>query len=128
MEARSQEMTYEEAKREARYKGDVSLVQADVKTKSQQALLVLAEDGGSLQRLEATEAVELRQATRIATGQKAVYTPPDKSIVVTGDKVELVDETQKVSGPSLKFFVGDDRILVDGREVARTETILRKRP
>ncbi len=128
LEARAREMAYDEAKREATYKGDVSLAQAEVRTKSQQALLLLGEDGGRLERLQASEAVELRQAGRVATGQKAVYTPADKTIVVTGDKVELVDDRQHVSGRSLTFFVGDDRILVDGREEARTETILRKKP
>jgi LPS export ABC transporter protein LptC/lipopolysaccharide transport protein LptA len=127
LEVRAKEMEYEEAKREATYKGDVQLTQADVRTKSRQALLVLGQDGGSLERLVATDGVELRQATRVATGQKAVYTPGDKTIAVTGDKVELVDDRQHVSGRSLTFFVGDDRILVDGREEARTETILRKK-
>lgn len=128
IDARAQEMAYDEAKREIVYKGGTVLTQADVRTKSPQAILLLTRDGGDLERLEAFDPVELKQTTRTATGQRAVYTPADKTIVVTGDKVELKDETQQVQGRTLTFFVGDERILVDGRDEARTETILKKKP
>ena len=128
IDARAQEMAYDEAKREIVYKGDTVLTQADVRTKSPQAILLLSADGGDLERLEAFDPVELTQTTRTAKGQRAVYTPGDKRIVVTGDKVELKDETQQVQGRTLTFFVGDERILVDGHEEARTETILKKKP
>jgi LPS export ABC transporter protein LptC/lipopolysaccharide transport protein LptA len=127
IDARAQEMTYEESKRRLSYKGDAVLTQAEVRTKSPEAVLLLSKDGGELERLEAFDPVELIQDKRTATGQRAVYTPADKTIVVTGQKVELKDEAQQVQGRSLTFFVGDDRILVDGREEARTETILRKK-
>jgi len=127
IDARAQEMTYEESKRRLVYKGDVVLTQAEVRTKSPEAILLLSKDGGELERLEAFDPVELKQDKRTATGQRAVYTPGDKTILVTGQKVELKDESQQVQGRSLTLFVGDDRILVDGREQARTETILRKK-
>jgi lipopolysaccharide export system protein LptA len=72
--------------------------------------------------------VELTQGARVATGSSATYTPKDGTIVVVGDKVELRDPGQKVQGRSLTFFVGDDRILVDGREEMRTETVFRRTP
>ena len=128
IDVRAQEMGYDEAKREIVYKGDTVLTQADVRTKSPQAILLLSADGGDLERLEAFDPVELTQTTRTAKGGRAVYTPGDKRIVVTGDKVELKDETQQVQGRTLTFFVGDERILVDGHEEARTETILKKKP
>jgi len=49
-------------------------------------------------------------------------------VVVVGEKVVLKDPTQEVQGRSLTFHVHDDRILVDGREEVRTETILKKEP
>lgn len=128
LDARAQEMAYDEEKRELTYKGDVILVQAEVRTQSPQAILVLTPDGLELERLEAFDPVELKQGTRAVTGQRAVYTPADRTIAVSGDKVELKDATQQLHGRTLTFFVGDDRILVDGREEARTETILRKKP
>jgi LPS export ABC transporter protein LptC/lipopolysaccharide transport protein LptA len=127
MNARAQEMVYDEAKRRIAYKGDVLLTQAEVRTKSPEAILSLSSDGSELERLEAFDPVELTQDKRAAIGQRAVYTPADKSINVTGDKVEMKDDSQQVQGRSLTFFVGDDRVLVDGRQEARTETILRKK-
>jgi lipopolysaccharide export system protein LptA len=128
VDGRAQQMSYDEAKRELVYKGDVALVQGELRTKSPEAILLLGRETGELDRLEAFDPVELRQGTRIATGQRAVYTPADKTIVVTGDKAELKDEKQQAQGRTLTFFVGEDRILVDGREEGRTETILRRKP
>jgi hypothetical protein len=42
-----------------------------------------------------------------------------------GDNVTLVDATGQVQGRSLTFHVGDDRVLVDGREEVRTQMILK---
>lgn len=128
LDGRARAMSYDEAERRAVYRGDVVLVQGEVRTKSPEAVLLLAEGSGELRRLEAFDPVELRQGTRIATGERAVYTPADRTIVVTGNKVELTDDNQQAHGRSLTFFVGEDRILVDGREEARTETILRRKP
>jgi LPS export ABC transporter protein LptC len=130
LDGRSQELYYDEAKHEILYKGDAVLVQSEVRTKSPQAKLTLSEDGSELQRLEAWDPVELRQGTRISHGQKGVYTPGDKTIVVTGDKVDIKDEAQQqtAQGRKLTFYVGDDRILVDGREETRTETTMRRKP
>ena len=72
--------------------------------------------------------MELVQGARKATGQRAVYTPAAKSILITGDKAEMKEDKQQIQGRSLTFYMGDDRILVDGREEARTETIFRKKP
>lgn len=128
LDGRAQEMSYDEATHLVAYSGDAVLVQGEVSTKSPRALLQLAADGSELVKLEAFDPVELRQGSRIANGERAVYTPADKTIVVTGRKVDLKDESQQVHGRTLTFYVGDDRILVDGREEARTETILRRKP
>ncbi len=124
----SKEMSYDEAKRTLVYRGDVQLVQGDLRTKSPEATISLTQEGSDVERLEAGDPVELVQAARTATGQRAVYLPGAKSILITGDKAEMKEAKQSVQGRSLTFFVGDDRILVDGREEARTETIFRKRP
>lgn len=128
LEARAQRMSYDQERGEIAYAGGTSLRQGEIRTESPEALLRLAPDRSRLERLEAFDPVELRQGARLATGQRAVYTPADSSIVVTGEKVELVEEAHQVRGRVLTFYVGDDRILVDGREEARTETILRRKP
>ena len=128
LETRSKEMSYDEAKRKLVYRGDTQLVQGDLRTKSPEATITLTQGGSEVERLEAGDPVELVSGARKATGQRAVYTPGAKSILITGDKAEMKEDKQQVQGRSLTFFVGDDRILVDGREEARTETIFRKKP
>ena len=68
----------------------------------------------------------MQQGARRATGARGTYTPATETIVLVGEKVVLQDPTQQVEGRSLTFHVGDDRILVDGREEIRTQTIIRK--
>jgi lipopolysaccharide export system protein LptA len=46
-------------------------------------------------------------------------------MVLTGERVVLQDPQQQIEGRSLTFHVGDDRILVDGQEQVRTQTIIR---
>lgn len=128
VEARAASMVYEEARGEVVYTGDVTLKQGTITTASPTAHLKLGPDGRSLQSLVAGEPVELREGQRKANGQRATYTPADETIVVVGEAVSLVGPGQDVRGKSLTFHVGDDRIVVDGREEGRTQTIFRKEP
>ncbi|HET7292399.1 MAG TPA: LptA/OstA family protein, partial [Vicinamibacteria bacterium] len=128
VEGRSETMVYEEAAGRLVYTGDVSLKQGDIQTRSPTATVTLTPDGRGVERLVAGEPVEVQQTNRKATGKQAVYTPGNETMVLTGDAVELVDGLRTTRGRSLTFHVGDDTILVDGREEGRTETILKKEP
>ncbi len=128
VEGRAQEMVYAEAAGRIVYTGEVTLKQGDILTKSPKATVSLTPDGRGVDRLVAGEPVEVQQGTRRATGQQAVYTPADETMHLTGDRVELLDGQRTTRGRSLTFHVGDDTILVDGREEGRTETILKKEP
>lgn len=127
VEGRAREMVYDEARGRVVYKGEVVIRQGEVETRSPEATLLLAADGG-VKSLTAGEPVEFRQGSRVATGSRGTYTPSTGTLELVGDKVELRDATQRVRGRSLIFHVGDDRILVDGREQVRTETVFRKEP
>jgi LPS export ABC transporter protein LptC len=128
VEARAGRMLYEEAAGRIAYSEDVRLKQGDILTKSPQAILTLTRDGRGVQRLVAGEPVEVQQGARRASGRQGVYTPENETMVLTGDSVELHDGPRVSRGRSLTFHVGDDTILVDGREEGRTETILKKEP
>ncbi len=125
VEARSKKMVYEEGKRQITYEGDVAIKQGDIATRSPQAWIVLTADGQRVESMTAGDTVEVVQGNRKARGSKGIYTPRDEIMVLTGDHVVLQDPQQKVEGRSLTFHVGDDRILVDGREQVRTQTIIR---
>jgi lipopolysaccharide transport protein LptA len=128
VEARAQEMDYEEARSLVVYKGDVTMRQGDIQTRSPEATLTLTPDGSALEKLVAGEPVEVQQGERRASGTRGTYTPEDETMVLVGEKVILKDPSHQVQGRSLTFHAGDDRILVDGREEVRTEAIFRKEP
>ncbi len=85
-------------------------------------------DGSRIKSVVAGEPVEVRQGLRRANGTRATYTPDRETLVLVGEKVVLEDPKQKLSGRSLTFHAGDDTILVDGREVERTESVFRREP
>jgi lipopolysaccharide transport protein LptA/LPS export ABC transporter protein LptC len=128
MEGRAAEMVYDEAKGQIVYKGEVSLRQGDIATKSPQATITLTADGTAVEKLTAGEPVEFRQGTRVANGARGTYTPATGSVELAGEQVTLQDATQQVRGRALTFNLHDDRVTVDGREQVRTETVLKKAP
>jgi LPS export ABC transporter protein LptC/lipopolysaccharide transport protein LptA len=128
VESRAAEMAYDEIANQIVYKGDVYIRQGDIQTKSPAATLSLNPDGGSIKTLEAGDPVEVQQAARRATGSKGTYTPSTETMVLVGDNVMLTDATGQVQGRSLTFHVGDERVLVDGREEVRTQMILKNEP
>jgi LPS export ABC transporter protein LptC/lipopolysaccharide transport protein LptA len=128
VETRSQQMVYEEAKGQIVYSGDVTIKQGDIVSVSPEATVLLTPDGSTVQTMIVGSPVTITQGTREATGQRGTYTPATETMVLVGDRVTLKDPTQQVLGRSLTFHVADDRILVDGREEVRTETVIRKEP
>jgi lipopolysaccharide transport protein LptA len=128
VDARAREMAYDEASQQLVYSGDVTLTQQDVVTVSPVATLTLTPDGSGLLSVVAGEPVEVRQGNRTAAGQRVTYNPSSQSMVLVGEKVVLRDPGREVSGRSLTFHLGDDRILIDGREEGRVETVFPKGP
>jgi len=45
-----------------------------------------------------------------------------------GDNVVLSDPSGQVQGRALTFHVGDERVLVDGREEIRTRMVIKPEP
>lgn len=128
VEGRAGEMVYETRRREIVYTGEVTIRQGDIQTRSPKATLRLTEDGRDLLTLVAGEPAEIEQGKRRATGARATYTPATETVVIVGDKVVLQDPGQQIEGRTLTFHVGDDKILVDGQEQARTEAVIRREP
>jgi lipopolysaccharide transport protein LptA len=124
IEGKSREMVYDETKGNIVYTGDAWIRQGDIATRSPVATVSMGEDS-SIKALEVGDPVEVEQGVRRATGTHGTYTPGTETMVLVGDKVVLKNPGQEVQGRSLTFRVGDDTILIDGREQVRTETIIR---
>jgi lipopolysaccharide export system protein LptA len=71
--------------------------------------------------------VEVTFGQRKASGARATYEPGPGTLTIVGDKVRMKDPEQVVEGRSLTLHLADDRILVDGQEQVRTQTIIRGR-
>jgi lipopolysaccharide transport protein LptA len=129
IETRSAELDYEEARQQVVYTGDVRIRQADITTRSPQATAYLSGDGTRVETVVAGEPVEVQQGVRQAKGTKGTYTVANETFLLVGDKVVLDEGTrQHLQGRSLTFHARDDTILVDGREVERTESVFRREP
>lgn len=127
LEAHSSEMTYDEQQKQAVFRGDVSIKQGEMSTHSPEATLSLDQAGTGLQSLVAGSPVEVTFGLRKASGARATYEPGPGTLTIVGDKVRMKDPEQVVEGRSLTLHLGDDRILVDGQEQVRTQTIIRGR-
>lgn len=124
VEGKSREMVYDETKGNIVYTGDAWIRQGDISTRSPVATVMMGDDS-SIKTLEVGDPVEVEQGVRRATGSHGTYSPGTETMVLVGDKVVLKNPGQEVQGRSLTFRVGDDTILIDGREQVRTETIIR---
>jgi lipopolysaccharide transport protein LptA/LPS export ABC transporter protein LptC len=127
VETRSKEMVYEEAKSHVVYRGDVEIRQGDILTKSPEAVVLLAKDGETVDKMLAGEPVEVHQGVKRANGERGTYTPANETFVLVGEKVVLHDADRRLEGRMLTFEVGSDRIRVDGREEVRTEAVFRRK-
>lgn len=127
LDARSGEMTYDEADKRAVFRKDVTIKQGDMETRSPEATLALDAQGSALESMEAGSPVEVTFGQRKASGSKATYAPGAGTLTIVGEKVRMKDPEQEVEGRSLTLNLGDDRILVDGQEQVRTQTIIRGR-
>ena len=124
VEGRGDEMVYDEAKSRIVYTGNAMIRQGDIVTRSPAATMTLTADGGGIDTLVAGEPVEVQQGDRRASGTRGTYSPGSETMVLVGDNAMILDPQHQSHGRSLTFHVGDDRILVDGLEEGRTETLL----
>jgi lipopolysaccharide export system protein LptA len=126
----SARLTYADSERLAHYEGSVvakgsnftassSTMDAYLlprsQTSSNQPLAGPISGPGQLDHLVAKGNVVVQQPTRRAEGKTLVYTAKDDKFVLTGGPPSIFDaERGKVTGVSLTFFRGDDRVLVEG--------------
>ena len=127
VDARAKEMVYDEAHRQLVYKGAVSIRQGVVSIRGPQATIELTADGSDVRTMQAGEPVEVEQGERKAQGVRATYDPRAGTMALVGEPVTLVDPRQHVQGRAVTFNLTDDRVLVDGQEQARTQTVIRSR-
>jgi lipopolysaccharide export system protein LptA len=122
----SARLTYADADRLAHYEGGVvakgnnftassDTMDAYLVPRSQTSNHQTLAGSGQLDHLVAKGNVVVQQPTRRAEGKTLVFTASDDKFVLTGGPPSIFDaERGKVTGVSLTFFRGDDRVLVEG--------------
>jgi lipopolysaccharide export system protein LptA len=120
-------LTYADSERKAHYEGGVDAKGADFTATAKTAdayLLPRSQTSnkqafagpGQLDHMVAQGDVIVRQPSRRANGQNLVYTAADDKFVLTGGPPSIFDAEQgEITGVSLTFFRGDDRVLVEGK-------------
>jgi lipopolysaccharide export system protein LptA len=119
-------LTYADSERKAHYEGGVDAKGTDFAATAKTAdayLLPRSQTSnkqglagpGQLDHMVAQGDVAVQQPNRHADGQTLVYTAADDKFVLTGGPPSIFDAEQgKITGVSLTFFRGDDRVLVEG--------------
>jgi lipopolysaccharide export system protein LptA len=122
----SARLTYADADHLAHYEGSVvakgasftassSTLDVYLVPRSQASSNQLLAGSGQLDHMVAQGKVVVQQPSRRAQGQTLVYTAADDKFVLTGGPPSIFDaERGKITGGSLTFFRGDDRVLVEG--------------
>jgi lipopolysaccharide export system protein LptA len=122
----SARLTYADSERRVHYEGGVDAKCADFSLRAKTAdayLLSRSQTSnnqsfagpGQLDRMVAQDGVRIQQPNRRAEGQKLIYTAAEDKFVLTGGPPSIFDaERGKITGVSLTFFRGDDRVLVEG--------------
>ena len=119
-------LTYADVDRRAHYEGGVvaksaaftasaSTMDVYLRSRNQPSGSQSLTSSGQLDRMVAEGKVMIQQPNRRAEGQTLVYTAADDKFVLTGGPPSIFDaERGKITGVSLTFFRGDDRVLVEG--------------
>jgi LPS export ABC transporter protein LptC len=121
--ASANDMQYEERLRRATYTGNAHVIGTQGDMTAARIDLYLKPSGSELERVEAFDAVTLRDQNRKTSGDRMTYFSVDERYVVTGAPVTIIDECGRdTTGKTLTFYRTTDRIVVDGNEQFRTQT------
>jgi len=127
VQADARQMAYDESRSEIVYTGDARIRSGTMSTEAPRAVVSLGPDG-QVATLTAGEPVKIVQGPRKADALRAVYRPAERRLELAGEPAHLTDPTQQVEGRVIVLSLGDDSVQVDGRDLGRTSTVIRRGP
>ena len=109
-------LVYQKTEGRARYRGHVRLQSEHFTLRSPFAdLLFPPSEQSELKEIIAWGGVRIQDHDREAKGQRAVYSPGEEKVVLTGEHVQVSELSKgSVVGTRLTFYLGDDRLVVEG--------------
>lgn len=118
----SNRLVYNRQDLRVRYEGKVRLETQDLILMAPFMDLAFSDTAPEqIQEIVAWGGVRIIQAGREADGDRAVHYPLEELVILTGNPAQVVEaERGKVAGHRLTFYLGDEKILVEGRSAAVT--------
>jgi len=121
--ATANEFKYEDAPRRATYAGDAHMSASDRDLTASRIELYLKPSGDELERVEAYDAVTLRDQNRKISGTRLTHTTSDDRYVVAGQPVTILDACGgETTGRTLTYLKTADTLAVDGGPQSRTQS------
>ncbi len=128
--SRSATLSYVDRTRSIVYEGDATnqaqVSGPDGDLRAGRVVVTLEAGSNKVSRLDAATLVTLKLDARTAAGATLVYVADEERYVMTGTgrvPVKIVENCRETSGHTLTFFKSADRIIIDGNEAARTQSI-----
>ncbi len=131
---KSREMVYTEETKIADYTGGAVMTRPDMTVKGAEikAFLKDAQSDSSLDHAFADGNVVVvqnrRNRTRTGTSEHAEYYAGEEKVIMTGGQPQFVDSLKGTTkGKILTYFANDDRLLVNGVENQRAESVIHRK-
>ncbi|BDC50305.1 hypothetical protein F183_A26210 [Bryobacterales bacterium F-183] len=133
------EMIYTESDRVALYRGGIANLTRTglvVKGKQIRAYLNESSEESTLSRAVVDGDVEIVQTgtganakrTRTGTAEHADYYPAEEKTILSGGRPRMVDSMKGTTeGRELTYFANSEKLIVDGAEQKRTESVIKRR-
>ena len=119
---------YRSKEERLQYRGGVAMRSKEMTLKGKTVDVLLEPDSREVREVSAEGEVSIETPDGKAAGDHARYLPEQESMTVRGEHARLENAGKLTEGKQLTFFLGDDRILVDGREQTRTKTTYSSKP
>ncbi len=123
---------YQQAQHKALYQGSVRMQNAASTMTSEELEIFFTPQPGKeknasgpwqVERAIASDGVAILQPGRKGAGDRLEYLPGEEKILLFGDMATVSDaQWGTTQGARLTYFIGDDRIFVDGKPGLQTET------
>lgn len=104
------------------FKGDVKAEQKDY-TLYAKELYVYYADGKEIKEMIAIGNVRIVQLNKVATGEKAVYTRENRTVILTG-RPQVKEDCDVVKGDKITIFLDEDKSLVEGGANNRVKAVV----
>jgi lipopolysaccharide export system protein LptA len=128
----SDKLLTDNAKRSARFSGNVKAIQGDTVITADH-LTIFFKSGGStssnisnnnIDRLKAEGQVRIEFDNKVAVSNQAVYIVAERKLILSGPGSKVISGQDEISGSKITFFRDDGRVALEGDGQNRVNAII----